>query len=241
MPTAGILVIGNEILSGKVADSNSHYLCRELRALGVDVERMVTIPDVVEVIASDVKTMSDSYDFVFTSGGIGPTHDDLTIDGVAAAFGIPVVHCQSIEDRIRRSTRGELNESLLKMARIPEGATLLDAGDMWFPLVIFRNVYILPGIPELMRKKFESARDRFRGVPFVLKKVYVKAHESDIASDLNGLLTEFPELMLGSYPRIHEHGSSVLLTLESRDPGLVQRALDSLLTRLPSGIVRKVE
>ena len=241
MPTAGIVVIGNEILSGKVADSNSHYLCRELRALGVDVERMITIPDVIEVIAADVKAMSESYDFVFSSGGIGPTHDDLTIDGVAAAFGVPVVHCQSIEDRIRRATRGELNESLLKMARIPEGASLLDSGDMRFPLVIVRNVYILPGIPELMRKKFESARDRFRGVPFVLKKVYVKAHESDIASDLNGLLTEFPELMLGSYPRIQEHGFSVLLTLESRDAGLVQRALDSLLTRLPAGIVHKVE
>jgi len=218
MPTAGIIVIGNEILSGKVADSNSHYLCRELRALGVDVERMITIPDVIEVIASDVRVMSESYDFVFTSGGIGPTHDDLTIDGIAAAFGLSVVHCQSIEDRIRRATRGELNESLLKMARIPDGATLLDAGDMWFPLVIVENVYILPGIPELMRKKFESARDRFRGIPL-----------------------EFPDLMLGSYPRIQEHGFSVLLTLESRDAGLVQRALDSLLTRLPAGIVHKVE
>ena len=241
MPTAGILVIGNEILSGKVADSNSHYLCRELRALGVDVERMVTIPDVIEVIASDVKAMSESYDFVFTSGGIGPTHDDLTIDGVAAAFGLSVVHCQSIEDRIRRATSTELNESLLKMARVPEGASLLDAGDMWFPLVIVRNVYILPGIPKLMRKKFESARDRFRGVPFVLKKVYVRAHESDIASDLNGLLKEFPDLMLGSYPRIEDQEFSVLLTLESRDAGLVQRALDSLLARLPAGVVRKVE
>jgi len=241
MPTAGILVIGNEILSGKVADSNSHYLCRELRALGVDVERMITIPDVIEVIASDVKAMSESYDFVFTSGGIGPTHDDLTIDGVAAAFDLPVVHCQLIEDRIRRATSADLNESLLKMARIPDGASLLDAGDMWFPLVIVRNVYILPGIPELMRKKFESARDRFRGVPFVLKKVFVKAHESDIASDLNGLLKEFPDLMLGSYPRIQKQGFSVLLTLESRDAGLVQSALDSLLARLPAGVVHKVE
>jgi FAD synthetase len=241
MPTAGIVVIGNEILSGKIADSNSHYLCRELRALGVEVERMVTIPDVIEVIASDVKTMSQSYDFVFTSGGIGPTHDDLTIEGIAAAFGLPVVHCQSIEDRIRRATRAEPNESLLKMARVPEGASLLDAGDLWFPLVIVENVYIFPGIPELLRKKFESARDRFRGVPFVLKKVYVKAHESDIASYLNGLLKDFPDLMLGSYPRIQEEAFSVLLTLESRDAGLVQRALDSLVDRLPAGFVHKVE
>jgi len=241
MSTAGIIIIGNEILSGKVADSNSHYLCRELRALGVDVERVVTVPDVIEAIASDVKAMSESCDFVFTSGGIGPTHDDVTIDGVAAAFGLSVVHCQSIVDRIRRATPVEPNESLLKMAKIPEGASLLDAGDLRFPLVIVRNVYILPGIPQLLRKKFESARDRFRGVAFVLKKVYVKAHESDIASDLNGLLQEFPDLMLGSYPRIRKEGFSVLLTLESRDAGLVQRAFDSLLARLPAGVVHKVE
>jgi molybdopterin-biosynthesis enzyme MoeA-like protein len=185
--------------------------------------------------------MSESCDFVFTSGGIGPTHDDVTIDGVAAAFGLSVVHCQSIVDRIRRATPVEPNESLLKMAKIPEGASLLDAGDLRFPLVIVRNVYILPGIPQLLRKKFESARDRFLGVPFVLKKVYVKAHESDIASDLNGLLQEFPDLMLGSYPRIRKEGFSVLLTLESRDADLVQRAFDSLLKRLPAGFVHKVE
>jgi molybdenum cofactor synthesis domain-containing protein len=89
MPTAGILIIGNEILSGKVVDTNSPYLCRELRSLGVDVERIVTIPDMVDVIAAEVKQMSRAYDFVFTSGGIGPTHDDLTIEGVAAAFGRP--------------------------------------------------------------------------------------------------------------------------------------------------------
>jgi len=241
MPTAGIIIIGNEILSGKIVDSNSDYLCRELRTLGVEVERMVTIPDVIEVIASDVKAMSQRYDFVFTSGGIGPTHDDLTIEGVAAAFGLEVVHCQSIEDRIRRATRAEPNESLLKMAQIPEGASLLDAGDRWFPLVIVENVYIFPGIPELLRRKFESARDRFRGVPFVLKKVYVKAHESDIANHLNQLLKEFPDLMLGSYPRIREEEFSVLLTLESRDAGLVQRSLDSLLERLPADAVHKVE
>jgi len=219
MPTAGIVIIGNEILSGKVVDSNSHYLCRELRILGVEVERIVTIPDVIPTIATEVRKLSDAYDFVFTSGGIGPTHDDLTIEGIAEAFGRKVV----------------------QMARIPEGASLLDSGDLWFPLVVVENVYIFPGIPELLRKKFESARTRFRGVPFVLKKVYVKAHESDIAADLNALLAEFPELMLGSYPRIGQEAFSVMLTLESRDAGLVQSALDSLISRLPDGSVVKVE
>jgi molybdenum cofactor synthesis domain-containing protein len=241
MPSAGILIIGNEILSGKVVDSNSPYFCRELRALGVDVERILTIPDDVNVIASEVKALSGSYDFVFTSGGIGPTHDDLTIEGVAAAFGLPISTSDSILERIRRAIGGEPNRSQQKMAQIPAGAMLLDSGDLWFPLVVVHNVYIFPGVPELLRKKFEGSRERFRGVPFVLKRVYVKQRESEIAEELNALLSEFPQLLLGSYPRIREEAFQVLLTLESRDAGYVQRALDALLARLPAAAIHKVE
>jgi molybdenum cofactor synthesis domain-containing protein len=241
VPTAGILVIGNEILSGKVVDENSPYLCRELRLLGVDVERIVTIPDDVATIAEQVKAMSQAYDLVFTSGGIGPTHDDLTIEGVAAAFGRAIEHSESIAERIERATGHPPNQSQLKMAMIPAGATLLDAGDLWFPLVVIENVYVFPGIPELLRRKFESTRERFRGVPFVLKRVYVKRRESEIAGSLNDLLREYPELLLGSYPRIQEEAFAVLLTLESRDAGYVQRALDSLLARLGEGAIHKVE
>ncbi len=241
MPSAGILIIGNEILSGKVVDSNSPYFCRELRSLGVDVERILTIPDDVQVIASEVKVMAGAYDFVFTSGGIGPTHDDLTIEGVAGAFGLPVETNGSIVERIRRATGEELNASQLKMARIPAGAMLLDSGDLWFPLVVVENVYIFPGVPELLRRKFESARDRFRGVPFVLKRVFVKQRESDLAEGLHELLKQFPELLLGSYPRIREESFQVMLTLESRDAGYVQRALDALLARLPASAIHKVE
>ena len=194
MPTAGILIIGNEILSGKIVDANSPYLCSELRALGVDVERIVTIPDVVETIAAYVKEMSEAFDFVFTSGGIGPTHDDITMDGVALAFGRELVLNQSMCDRIERAQGEPANESQKKMAMIPAGALLIDAGDLWFPVIIVENVHIFPGIPELLRKKFESARERFRGVPFVLRRVYVRSHESEIAEDLHALLGEFPEL-----------------------------------------------
>ncbi len=241
MPTAGIVIIGNEILSGKVTDTNSPYFCRELRTLGVDVERIVTIADVIETIASEVKAMSQAYDFVFTSGGIGPTHDDLTIEGVAAAFGRGIEYSESIAERIERATHQPPNEGQRKMAQIPEGAAMLDSGDLWFPLVVVENVYIFPGIPELLRKKFESVRERFHGVPFVLKRVFVKTRESEIAGQLNDLLHEFPKLTLGSYPRVREEAFQVLLTLESRDAGYVQRALDALLARLPASIVHKVE
>jgi FAD synthetase len=117
----------------------------------------------------------------------------------------------------------------------------VDAGDLWFPVVIVENVHVFPGIPELLRKKFESIRERFRGVPVLLKRVFVKRRESDIAASLHELLVEFPDLMLGSYPRIGEEAFHVLLTLESRDAGYLQRALESLLARLPVEAVHRVE
>jgi molybdopterin-biosynthesis enzyme MoeA-like protein len=207
----------------------------------VDVERILVIPDDVETIASETRAMSEAYDYVFTSGGIGPTHDDLTMEGIAAAFRRPIERSESIVARLGRAVSGELNASQLKMAEVPKGAQLVDVGDLWFPVVIVGNVHIFPGIPELLRKKFESIRQRFKGVPILLKRVYVKQRESDIAEELNGLLGEFPELMLGSYPKIGEESFHVLLTLESRDAGYLQDALDDLLRRLPEDAVHKVE
>jgi len=241
MPTAGILVIGNEILSGKVVDTNSPYLCERLRGLGVDVERIVTIPDRIETIASEVRAMSERYDYVFTSGGIGPTHDDLTIEGVAAAFGRAVETHERLEAMLRSVLGDDLTRSQLKMAQVPAGAELIDSDDKWFPLVVVDNVYIFPGIPEGLHRKFESASDRFSGIPYVLKQVYVKRNETDIAETLNALLESFPDLMLGSYPKIREPSYQVLLTLESRDEGYVQRALDRLLSDLPESAIHKVE
>ena len=241
MPTAALLVIGNEILSGKVVDTNSPFLAAELRKLGVDLERILTIPDEIDLIASEVRAMSEAYDFVFTSGGIGPTHDDLTMDAIAKAFDRQLELNLSMMERMERHQGTPPNESQRKMALIPAGSTLLDSGDLWFPLVVVENVYVFPGIPELLRKKFDGARERFRGVPFVLRRVFVRLMESEIAEELHLLLGEFPDLLLGSYPKIQEESFRVLLTLESRDEHYVQRALDSLLARLPEGAIHRVE
>jgi molybdenum cofactor synthesis domain-containing protein len=241
MPGAALLVIGNEILSGKVVDTNSPFLAAELRKLGVDLERILTIPDVVEIIAREVRAMSDAYDFVFTSGGIGPTHDDLTMDAIAQAFGRKLELNRSMMERMERHQGTPPNESQRKMAMIPEGAQVIDAGDLWFPVVIVENVHIFPGIPKLLQKKFHSIRERFRGVPFQLRRIYVTKRESDIADHLNDLLVEFPELMLGSYPKIEEQDYRVLLTLESRDGDYLLRAQASLIARLDDDAIFKVE
>jgi molybdopterin-biosynthesis enzyme MoeA-like protein len=185
--------------------------------------------------------MSEAYDYVFTSGGIGPTHDDVTMEAVAKAFDRGVELNQSMCERIQRAQGRPPNESQKKMAMVPEGSQSIDAGDMWFPVVIVENVHIFPGIPKLLEKKFRSIRDRLRGVPFRIRKIYVTRRESDIADHLNDLLGEFPELMLGSYPRIDRRDYMVLLTLESRDADYLQRAQDSLLERLPSDAIHKVE
>ena len=241
MASAAIVVIGNEILSGKVVDTNSPYLCRELRGLGVDVRRVVVIPDEIDTIAREVRAASDAHDFVFTSGGVGPTHDDLTMDGVAKAFGVAIEVNDAVVARIERAVGEPANASQRKMASLPAGALLIDAGDLWFPVVVIGNVHVFPGIPELLQKKFESIRSRLQGVPFVLRRVYVRSRESDIADHLNAVLETYPELMLGSYPRIHESEYHVLLTLESRDADYVERALGALLARLPADAVHKVE
>ena len=223
VPTAGIIVIGNEILSGKVTDTNSPYLCRELRALGVDVERILTIPDVVDVIAPSVRAMSDAYDFVFTSGGIGPTHDDLTMDGIARAFGRELTLSSSIVDRIERAQGRAPNESQLKMAMIPAGASLVDAGDLWFPVVVVENVYVLPGVPELLR---EEVRFDPRALPRRAVPAEERLREAPRERDrrlAERAAAEFPELMLGSYPKIGEEDFHVLLTLESRDAAYLGR------------------
>jgi molybdenum cofactor synthesis domain-containing protein len=240
MPTAAMLVIGNEILSGKVVDTNSPYLAKELRDLGVDLERILTIGDDVDLIASEAKQMSDAFDHVFTSGGIGPTHDDLTMEAVAQAFGRKLVLNQNMCERIERASGAPVNESQRKMAMLPEGAKVIDAGDLWFPIVVVENVHVFPGIPQLLQKKFESIRDRFRGDPFHLKEVFVTQHESDIADALHALLGDYPQLMLGSYPRIGEPNYRVLLTLESRDRAYLEQALASLLERLPGDAVHRV-
>ena len=238
--TAGIVIIGNEILSGKVQDANATYLVRELRLLGVDVMKISVIPDDIDVIASEVATFSRQFDIVFTSGGVGPTHDDVTIEGIAKAFGRRVIRHPDLEHILRTRYGPDLNEARLKLTEVPEGVLLLSEDGLWLPAVTIENIYIFPGIPDLLRQKFEAIKERFREQPYVLRKVYVKDGEGTIAASLHGLLQEFPELLLGSYPEIHNPHYKVMLTLESKNEQYVQLALTRLLNLLPTGSVHQV-
>ena len=237
--SAGILLIGNEILSGKITDANAAFLCRELRLLGVDVRRISVIPDEVDLIAHEVAAFSRDFDVVFTSGGVGPTHDDVTMEGVARALGVPIVRHPVLAGLLQRHLGARLTEAHLKMADVPEGAELVGE-NLRFPSVQVKNVYVLPGVPEIFREKFNALRDRFRDEPFHLKNVFVSIGEGILADYLNGLLRDFPVLMLGSYPEFDNPDYRVKVTLESRDRAYVERALEEFLKRLPAGAIVRV-
>lgn len=239
--TAGIVLIGNEILSGKITDANAAYLCRGLRALGVEVRRISVIPDEVEVIGREVAECSRAYDFVFTSGGVGPTHDDVTIEGVARALGVGVVRDPSLVDLLEQYYKGNLNTARLKMAEVPVGAELVAGDSLIFPAIVVKNVYILPGVPEIFRQKFEAIKDRFQNAPYFLRSVFVSMGEGILADFLNDLLRAYPRLMLGSYPEFSNPEYKVKVTLESKDRAYLDRALADFLNRLPKEAVVRVE
>lgn len=239
--TAAALVIGNEILSGKVVDTNAAFLCAELRALGVELKRIVVIPDELDAIAESIRDLSPRFDLLFTSGGVGPTHDDITIEGIALGLGRSVIRHAVLEAKIRELSGSKINQARLKMSEVPEGAELIYGDDLTFPCVKVDNIYILPGIPELFRNKFEALKSRFAASPYFLRVIYTNEVESSIAEHLNATMAQFPQLLLGSYPKLNHPDYRVRLTLESKDRDYVERAFTFLLEHLPAGAILRTE
>ncbi len=239
--TAGIIIIGDEILSGKVQDSNSFYLAAELRKLGVNLMRISVIPDDTEIIGNETSEFSKHYDFVFTSGGVGPTHDDVTMEGIAKGFAARLISHPQLEDYFRSKYGGHLNEAVLKMTEAPEGAEIIDFGNMSFPLVLYRNIFIFPGIPEYLRNKFSLIKERFRSSAFHLRRFFLEAKESDIAAILNAVVANNREVSFGSYPIIGNPEYKIIVTAESKSLDALNRSVDELIRRIPGDIVVRVE
>ena len=236
--TAGVVVIGDEILSGKFADENAAFLIRELRDLGVDLRRISIIPDDLDDIAATVPEFAGRFDLVFTSGGVGPTHDDLTISGIARGFGTGITRHPELEKRVRAYWGEKLAEANLRLADVPEGAELVFGADTTWPVVAYRNVYILPGVPALFKRKFVDIRDRFRAVPVVTVRVYCLGDEGELAPHLDAIVAAHPSVKIGSYPRFSEKDFRVMLTVEGRDGGEVSAAAGALAARLGALVVR---
>jgi FAD synthetase len=239
--TAGIIIIGDEILSGKVQDHNSRFMVKELRLRGVDVRRISVIPDDIQEIANEVKDFSERFDYVFTSGGIGPTHDDVTIESVAKAFDVRVTLNDSIKKFLHERFGKQLTPEQLKIAEVPEGSELIKNGAIKFPIILFRNVYILPGIPEYLEEKFFVIEKLFDEPPFLLKKVYVKEYEPEIAPFLNEIVKRHKDVKIGSYPVVGNKDYYVMITLESLVKKSLDLAFEDLLNKIPKKKVVRVE
>lgn len=239
--TAGIIIIGNEILSGKVRDANSYFLAGELRELGVDLQRISVIPDELDLIGKEAVLFSGLYDYVFTSGGVGPTHDDVTMAGIAGGFGVELVENQEIRDILSARYDKSLNSAMIKMTKIPEGSRLEYNREMRFPIVSFRNIYIFPGIPEYIKNKFSAIKEKFRTSAFYLCRVYLNCHESGIAEILNKVVSENIHVVFGSYPVLGRDDYRVIITAESKSEEMLKKALSALIGALPEDAVVRTD
>lgn len=240
-PTAAILLIGEELLSGKVEDENARFLVKALRALGVVTRRIEVVPDEPEEIVAAVRALSARFTHVFTSGGVGATHDDVTMPAVAEAFGMKLARHPDLSSLIRHSLGERFSERDLRMADLPEGAELhygpVEAVSVW-PVVAVKNVFVLPGVPAILQRKFDLIADRLATDPIHGRALYVNDTEGRIAHHLDAVVAAYTEVSVGSYPHFHATDYMVKVTLDSRSPDRLEAAVAELAGRLGTLVVR---
>lgn len=231
--TACVLIIGNEILSGKTQDQNLHFMGEAFARLGIKLAEARVIRDEPEVIADVVNECRARYDYVFTTGGIGPTHDDLTAESVARAFGVALVRDEDAVKRIGRGGR-ELNEARLKMAMIPEGASLIDNPISHAPGFRIENVFVMAGIPSIARAMFAAVESELAGgAPILSDYVDLYASEGDIAAPLDAIARRFADLEIGSYPFSREGRFGASIVVRGTESERIAAALAEVRTILP--------
>ncbi|TSJ63251.1 competence/damage-inducible protein A [Starkeya sp. 3C] len=226
--TAAILVIGDEILSGRTKDRNIGYIAEYLTTLGIDVREVRVVPDVEEEIVAAVNALRARYTYLFTTGGIGPTHDDITADSVAKAFGVSI----DVDPRARAMLleyikAEDLNEARLRMARIPDGAELVPNPVSKAPGFWIGNVIVMAGVPTIMQAMLDQVAPKLRtGVRMLSETILANAREGDVGGPLRIIAEAHPEVTIGSYPFMGEDGRpNTNLVVRSRDPRKLAAAL----------------
>jgi molybdopterin-biosynthesis enzyme MoeA-like protein len=228
-PTACVLIIGNEILSGKTQDANLQFFGRELAALGIRLEEARVVRDVPDTIVAHLNECRAKYTYVFTTGGIGPTHDDVTAESIALAFGTELVLDQDAVERMRRG-KTELNEARLKMARIPKGATLIDNPLSHAPGFRMDNVFVFAGIPSIARAMFAAAvKELAPGAAIHSRSVDVYLREGDIADPLERIAREYADLEIGSYPFARDGRFGASLVVRGTNPVRLEEARERII------------
>ncbi|MFY0622977.1 MAG: competence/damage-inducible protein A [Pelagimonas sp.] len=237
-PSAAMLVIGDEILSGRTRDANMHYLAQEFTKQGIDLHEVRVVSDNRPAIVSAITALKDSYDIVVTSGGIGPTHDDITADCVAEACGASI----DVRDDARALLQAhydrqgqELNEARLRMARIPEGATLIDNPVSIAPGFSLGNVHVMAGVPTVFQAMVASLLPNLTGgTPLLSQTLRVQRGEGDIAAPLGALADEFADLQFGSYPFQKDGVYGSNLVVRGTDGARIDAAMSRLAALFPA-------
>ncbi|HET7753412.1 MAG TPA: molybdopterin-binding protein [Anaeromyxobacteraceae bacterium] len=243
-PSAALVIVGTEVLSAKIHDENGPWAAERLQRLGVRLASISTIPDDLAIITETVARERSRVDWVFTSGGVGPTHDDVTVAAVARALGVGIRRNPELAAILREGHRRwqgtDIPEAALRMADVPEGTRL--EGDPGYPVLVVQNVVMLPGVPRFFRAQFEGFAARLAAAPFRLASVYVKLTEDCFAVELERVQSEYADVQIGSYPRFDDGvDHRVRLTFESKDPARVMAARDAFLARIPVGAVVRDE
>ncbi len=237
-PTAAMLVIGDEILSGRTKDSNTNYLACELTKAGIDLKEARVVSDDRDAIVGAVRALSEAYDSVFTSGGIGPTHDDITADCIAEAFGASIdvrEDARALLAAHYKRTGGELNEARLRMARIPDGAELIDNPVSTAPGFKLGNVHVMAGVPSVFHAMVASVLPTLTGgQPLLSQTLRIDRGEGDIAGPLAKLAEAYPDLSIGSYPFQQNGAFGSNVVVRGSDGARVDAAMADLARAFPA-------
>lgn len=225
-PTACLIIIGNEILSGRTQDKNLAWLATELNEIGVSLAHARVIPDVEEIIVHTVNECRKQYTYLFTTGGIGPTHDDITAASIAKAFGVPLVRDPEAERRLRNHyTPEQINEARMKMADVPEGASLIDNPVSTAPGFQIENVFVMAGVPGIMQAMLDGLKGRLKGGAKMLSKtLHCNLPEGTYAAPLTELQSRYPNVDIGSYPHFQMGKVSTSLVFRSTDQKAMNEA-----------------
>jgi len=217
--TAAVLVIGDELLSGRTKDTNVGHIAETMTSVGVDLREVRFVPDVEEEIVAALNALRNRYTYVFTTGGIGPTHDDITADAVAKAFGVKIGHDPRAVALLKeRFTDGDLNEARLRMARIPDGADLVVNPISKAPGFWIGNVIVMAGVPAIMRAMLDHVVPQLKtGTKVLSETIDAGLKEGDIATDLREVQKNHPDTTIGSYPYMSEKGFATRVVVRSRD------------------------
>ena len=233
--TAGILVIGDEILSGRTKDKNIGFIAEYLTNIGIDLTEVRVVADDEDAIIAALNALRERYTYVFTTGGIGPTHDDITADSVAKAFGVGIDHHPEVVARFRqRFSEAELNEARLRMARIPDGAELIQSATILAPGFMIGNVVVMAGVPSIMQAMMDIVAPKLKGGAKILSDtVRANAREGDIGGPLREIASAHPDTMIGSYPFLDEDKKpNTNLVVRARDADKLAAAMEAVKAML---------